>query len=158
MAGLADNTAAGNLTIDGVAMNCPGWRVQNLYLLWSPAAQRGEDRLIPGTAGVLAYQRRATVTRHTLELLITGTADRTGAATTDYFGQLASNLDYLNFYVVKPTGTGDGTRTAVLTMPGGAITRTEPVHIEGMDLGEPSPDGRFIRATIDISIPSGKIT
>lgn len=157
MAGLTFNTAAGNLTIGGVAMMCPGWKVQNLSVLWQPADQRGEDRLIPGTAGVLAYQRRNTVTRHSLEMLITGTADRTGAAATNYFATLQANIDWLDFYVIAPTGSTDGTRSAVLTMPD-TTTRTEPIHVEGMTLGDFSPNGRFVRATIDISIPAGKIT
>jgi hypothetical protein len=157
MAGLTYNTAAGDLTIGGIAMNCPGWRIQNLHILQQPAAQRGDDRLIPGAAGVLAYQRRATVTKHTLELLITGTADRTGVAAADRFAQLASNIDYLEFYVVRPTGTGDGTRSAVLTMPGGT-TRTEPVHVVGMEFGDVSPDGAWMRAILEISIPSGRFT
>lgn len=157
MAGLTYNAAAGDLTIGGVAMNCPGWRVQNLYVLWQPADQRGDDRIVPGAVGVVAYQRRATVTKHTLEILITGTAGRTGTAATDYFETLQANIDYLHSNVVIPTGTSDGTRTAILTMPD-ATTRTEPVHVEQMSLGEPSPDGRFVRATLDISIPSGKIT
>jgi len=151
------NTAAGDLTIGGIAMNCPAWKIMNLHILQQPADQRGDDRLIPGTNGVLPLRRRATVTRHGLQLLISGTHDRTGVANVDSFAQLASNIDYLEFYVVRPTGTGDGTRSAVLTMPGGT-TRTEPVHVTGMEFGDVSPDGAWMKAILEISIPSGRFT
>lgn len=154
---LTYNAAAGDLTIGGIAMNGPAWKVMNLHVLQQPADQRGDDRLIPGANGVLPLRRRATVTRHGLQLLISGTHDRTGAANADRLGQLSSNIDYLEYYVVRPTGTGDGTRSAVLTMPGGT-TRTEPVHVEGMEFGDLSLDGAWMRAVLTISIPSGRFT
>ena len=154
---LTYNTAAGDLTIGGVAMNGPAWKVLNLHVLQQPADQRGDDRLIPGSAGVVAYQRRATVTRHSLQMLISGTHDRLGAANADTLGQLSSNIDYLEFYVVRPTGATDGTRSAVLTMPGGT-TRTEPILVIGMQFGDLSLDGSWMRAVLEISIPSGRFS
>jgi len=154
---LTYNTAAGDLTIGGIAMNGPAWKVLNLHVLQQPADQRGDDRLIPGSAGVLPLRRRETVTRHSLQMLISGTHDRNGAANADTLEQLSSNIDYLEFYVVRPTGTGDGTRSAVLTMPGGT-TRTEPIHVIGMQFGDLSLDGSWMRAVLEISIPSGRFS
>lgn len=153
---LTYNTAAGDLTIGGVAMNGPAWKVLNLYELWLPANVRGSDRILPGAAGVIAYQRRATVTVRSLQMLVSGTHDRTGAAVADKYEGLQANVDYLITNVVAPTGTGDGTRSAVLTMPDGT-TRTEPVHVLGMELGTISEDGSWTKAVIELSIPSGRI-
>lgn len=150
------NTAAGNLTIGGVAMNTPAWTVLNLSVLWSPADQRGSDRLIPGAAGVVAYPRRATVTRHSLQMLISGTHDRTGSAAANAFTGLQVNIDYLLANVVNPTGVGDGTRSAVLTMPDGT-TRTEPVHVVGLEVSDVVGNATWARAVLELSIPSGRI-
>jgi len=154
---LTYNTAAGDLTISSVPMNGPAWKVLNLHVLQQPADQRGDDRLIPGSAGVLPLRRRDTVTRHSLQILITGTHDRTGAAVADRFEGLQANIDYLRTNVVAPTGTGDGTRSAVLTMPDGT-TRTEPIHVTGMQFGDVSLDGSWMKAVLEISIPSGRFS
>jgi hypothetical protein len=153
---LTYNTAAGDLTIGGIAMNGPAWKVLNLYELWQPANVRGSDRIIPGSAGVVAYQRRATVTVRSLQMLISGTHDRTGAAAADKFEGLQVNVDYLLANVVVPTGATDGTRSAVLTMPDGT-TRTEPVHVLGLELGDLSLDGGWTKAVLELSIPTGRI-
>lgn len=156
MPALTYNTAAGDLTIGGVAMNGPAWKVLNLLELWQPADQRGSDRLVPGTAGVLAQQRRDTVTRRSLQMLIVGDVDRTGTPQADRFEGLQVNVEYLRANVAAPTGATDGTRSAVLTMPDGT-TRTEPVHVVGFDFGNFREDAAWLRAVLTISIPSGRI-
>lgn len=150
------NAAAGDLTISSIAMNGPAWKVLNLHELWQPADQRGDDRLIPGASGVLPLRRRDTVTRRSLQMLVSGTHDRTGAAVADKYEGLQANVDYLIANVVAPTGTGNGTRSAVLTMPDGT-TRTEPVHVLGLEFGDLSLDGAWLRAVLTLSIPSGRI-
>jgi hypothetical protein len=154
---LTYNTAAGDLTIGGVAMNGPAWKVLNLYELWQPANVRGSDRIIPGATGVLAYRRRVTVTVRSLQMLISGTHDRTGAAAADRYEGLQTNVEYLVDNVVDPVGSGDGTRSAVLTMPDGS-TYTEPVHVLGLELGDVSLDGSWAKAVIELSIPSGRFS
>jgi hypothetical protein len=150
------NSAAGNLTIGGVAMNCAGWKVLNLHVLWQPANVRGSDRIVPGATGVIPFRRRATVTTHSLQMLVSGTHDRTGSANANKFVGLQANVDYLIANVVAPTGTGDGTRSAVLTMPDASV-RTEPVHVLGMDFGDASLDGSWLKAVIELSVPTGRI-
>lgn len=153
---LTYNAAAGDLTIGGIAMNCPAWKVLNLHELWQPADQRGADRVVPGASGVLPLRRRDTVTQRSLQMLISGTHLQNGTeASTPLIG-LQVNVEYLRDNVVAPTGTGNGTRTAVLTMPSGA-TRTESVHVVGMEFGDLRPDGHWLRAVLTLSIPTGRI-
>lgn len=156
MAALTWNSAAGDLTIGGVAMNGPAWKVLNLHVLWQPAAQRGQDRLVPGANGVRKFRRRETVTTHDLQMLVVGSHSRTGSVNADLFEGLQANVDYLITNVVSPTGATDGTRSAVLTMPDGT-TRTEPVHVTGMDFGDVSGNGAWLKAVLSISVPSGRI-
>jgi hypothetical protein len=156
MPGFTYNTAAGDLTIGGVAMNGVAWKVLNLIDLWVPANQRGGDRLIPGSTGVLAQRRRDTVSQRSLQMLIAGDITYTSSTAGDSFERLQINIDYLRANVVAPTGTGDGTRSAVLTMPDGT-TRTEPVHVTGFELGEYRQDAGWAKAVLELSIPSGRI-
>lgn len=151
------NPAAGGLTIAAVDMMQPAWQVTNLIELWLPATQRGEDKLIPGVAGRRPYRRFQDSTRRTLRLKITGDVDRTNAPQSNRFVGLQTNIDYLVTNVIDPPTTGDGTRTLVLTMPSGS-TRTEPVHVLGMEVAQYNEAARWALATIELSIPAGRIT
>lgn len=158
MSGLANYGCTGNLTIGGVDLNGPAWDIPDLTPLWIEATQRGEDRLIPGAIGVLAYRRRLTVTEHSLAMVIIGDMDRTGNPVADAWVGLQDNIEYLRANVVDPTNLTDGTRTGVLVMPSGA-TRTADVHVTGMRLSDLSgADGVFtsINAVLMLSIPTGR--
>ena len=158
MAGLTWTTTAGDLTIGGVALNCAGWKLlgDSQQRLWQPGAQRGDDRIIPGVSGVKALPRRVTATIVSLDLLVAGLADRNGvAASGTYVAQLYTNLDYLRANVVDPPGGADGTRSAVLTLPSGS-TITESVHVLGLKTGDMALDGRWVKAVLELSIPSGR--
>lgn len=146
------------LTIDGISMSTPAWKILNLHVLKQPAPQRGSDRLIPGSSGVIPYRRRNTVAVHSLQMLISGTHDRTGTNNDDRVQQLLTNVDYLNYQVVYPPGTGDGTRAAVLTTSGQLVPLTADIHVLGMEFGEVSLDSTWMKAVLEISIPAGEFT
>lgn len=157
MAGFTFDSNVGQLSISSVNMMCPAWVVDNLIELYFPAQQRGGDRLIPGANGILPYKRRPTATVRSLRMYIRGDCDRTGTPTANLYVGLQTNLDYLNNNVVVPTGTGDGTRSATLTLSGGG-TRVEPIHVLGMEIGEFAKNSAYCTAVISISIPSGRFT
>ena len=116
---------------------------------------RGLFRLIPGTDGVLPYRRRSTVTTRSLQMIISGTHDQSGNTTTTPLLGLQANFDYLVANVVAPTGSGNGTRAAILTMPD-ASTRLADVHVLGIQLGDTGPGGQWAKAVVELSIPAGK--
>jgi hypothetical protein len=149
------NTAAGDLTIGGINMFCPAWRIDNLYELWLPADQRGQDVTRPGVAGSYAVRRYATATRKSLRMLIVGDVDRTGSASASKLTGIYTNIAYIRDNIVAPTGTTDGTRSAVLTVPGGT-TITEPIHVTGFEVSDLREDGAWVKAVLEISIPSGR--
>lgn len=150
------NSAAGGLSIGGISLTTTWCKVMNLIDLWLPADQRGGDRIVPGASGALAQQRRDTATRRGLQLVIAGDVTYTGSTSGDAFERLQINLDYLRANIVAPTGTTNGTRSAVLTMPDGT-TRTEDVHVTGFDLGTYAEDARWVRGVLTVSIPSGRV-
>lgn len=155
MTALEHTGCTGTLSIDGVLLNGPAWDLPDLTALWFEFDVRGDDRLLPGSDGVLPYRRRVTVTQHALPMIVTGAVDRFGEPYADAWVGMETNVAYLLTNVVLPTNVGDGTRSATLTLPSGA-TRTANVHVlrlaKGLVLG-----GR-LRATLDLSIPNGRFT
>lgn len=149
---LLPDTRYGSLTIDGVNMITSAWMVTSLAPLYDDPDVRGDDRLLPGVTGVRAYRRRATVTRASLPFLVTGFVDRFDAVVLNPYAQLDLNLLYLKTNVTLPTNTGNGTRTAVLTLPSGR-TVTSDVHILGL-VGD-LDSGALWRGTIEISDKTG---
>lgn len=142
------------LEIDGVSLNVLGFCLApDLTPLLAGSAQRGEDRLVPGSAGVIANPRRITVTVVNLELLIFGDNTEAGVAHPDARTGIYRNLKYLKDNVTDPTGTGDGTRTATLTWQGEAPV-TKPVHVLG-SLDTADARTTMVRGVLRLSFPEG---
>lgn len=164
MAGLSNYDCEGVLTIGGISMNRAAWAVVGdeqgaggLLPMWFQTEQRGQDRLLPGAAGVIAYKRRETVTRHDLRILVVGDVDQAGAAVVNAAEGLAANLAYLESNVVQPTNLTDGTRAATLTVPGLA-QRSANIHVLGLvtQTYRLNSTGSLFIGTLQISIPSGR--
>lgn len=147
------NANHGQLTINSIPLMSPAWRVVNMQVLQSGAALRGSDVVIPGVAGVKARRRRQTATEYMLEMRIFGDVNVSNAVYANAVQGVVSNINYLRYYVVDPPGTGDGTRSATLTLATGA-TSTKDVHVTGFQVGDSIGWGK-VNATLDISIPSG---
>lgn len=115
------------LSIGTVNFATPAFDVQNIETLLDGADVRGSDRLLPTTAGVKPYKRRATVTRRMLHLQIYGHKKRDGTATSSALQGIVDNVALLR-QVTDPVSTGNGTQTAVLHLPSGG-TQTAAVHV-----------------------------
>jgi hypothetical protein len=140
------------LEIASIPMSIYGaWFITDLSSLLEDADQRGDDRVIPQVSGRAPYQRFRDATKHVLPMEIYGVNDASGAAhANDPLGIDANSL-YLNTNVVAPTGTGDGTRSATLHLPGG--NRTASIHVLKLSLGHKGPNK--LEAALEISIPAG---
>lgn len=160
MAGFNFSTVEGNLTLNGIPMKTRAWTCPDLTPLWLPSAIRGQDRILPGAAGVIPHRRRRTVTQYALDFRICGMANMGGVVTTGTgnglaeFQQLEYNLKYLRDNVIDPriSPNLDGTVPGVLTMPSGAI-RTANVHVLGFTVNERV--SHVMQGILDISIPQG---
>lgn len=138
MAGLSDYACDGTLTIDGISLNRPAWMVGadeegkgGLFQLLTEVEQRGEDRLIPKTAGVTPFRRRITRTTHELRLLVVGDVDQAGSSVADHSAGLDANLAYLITNLITPVATSEGTRAATYVTVGGR-SLTADVHVTGL--------------------------
>jgi hypothetical protein len=143
------------LDIDGTPLATPAWHVAagGLYPLLQGPDVRGSDREVPA-GPPRRYPRRAKITRRSVPLVIFGADDLDGNAHPSTAQGLRINIDYLRANVADPTGVGDGTRTATVHLLGG-VTRTGPVHVEGLELG--GEDENFVKAVLHLSLPLGAL-
>jgi hypothetical protein len=163
MPALQFSTCSGELEItrtgdgDGLlSMHCAAWDATDVRGLWLPAVQRGQDRIIPGAGGMLAKRRRRNLTAHSLPFVVTGWATPEGAVPADcsdegVVAQLVANIRTLKTAILDPTGVGDGTRAAQLTLPTAEVL-TANIHVLGLTrVGNSKHTMAF---TLDISIPT----
>lgn len=154
---LARARVAGELSIDGEAMQRAAFAVTNVTDLWLGAPQRGSDLTIPGRPGVLSMPRRATTRSVTLPMTLDGRFDVDGDPTYDgnELEGMRVLLAWLTANVTGPTYLTDGTRAATLTVPGGPITGSGPVTVEGIEVGQ-KVRGLWA-AVLDLTIPAGAL-
>lgn len=143
------------LEISGVPLAIPAFWTRSLRQLRTRAA-RGEDQLLPGSAGYVARRRRRTGVRMAFPLVIDGAYDLDGALRSDPWAGLDANTDYLMANVVEPITTGNGTRPAVWHRSDGT-TKSADVHV--LSLGPPTAAGPTVDFTVlDLSVPAGRFT
>lgn len=154
----------GSMTIDGFSMNRPAFAiigdergVGGYVQLWADFDVRGQDRLLPGATGVIAYPRRMTVRRMDFRLIVVGDVNQAGGSVSDSREGLEANLKYIRANLLAPVATTTGTRTAILTLPSGA-TRTAEIHVLGVVTQSYglSECGAIWVGTLQISIPFGR--
>lgn len=152
-------TGHGELKINGVSMHTPAWRVRDVTPLLYDSPLRGEYIVVPGADGSLPVTLRQSEGRFSLEFVIVGDVDHTGAkyaASGGYTAAqigLVSNINYLRTNVLtNRTLTGNRTRSATLTVPGEASDRTAGVHVT-LTPGNAYPT--FMLATLELRIPQG---
>lgn len=166
MAGLFNYDCEGTLTIGGILMNRLAFMTQAdengngaLSQFLTLAEQRGEDRILPGTLGVIANKRRLTVTKLSIRLVVVGDILHDGTTPATPKAGLFINLKYIYDNVVAPTGTGDGTRSISVTLPG-PFTGSGTAHITRMDMVDQKlgDSSAVWEGQLGISIPAGRFT
>lgn len=150
-------TASEYLTINSVPLATPAWKTVDVAPLFDSAPQRGENRVVPHANGRVAYLRRNDEWPIQLNLVIFGAYDQNGVLASNKRLQLLTNIEYLKTNVVAPTGTGDGTRTAVWTQAGGT-TKTAPVHVLRLTCAQIVPGSASVRAVLELVVPAGQFT
>lgn len=147
--GIDTTFCQGGLSLGGVNMNCPAWKMLDLSALWYKLEKRGQDIVVPGVSGMLSYPRRATGTSHSLPMVIVGDCDPAGSPFANPWIGLESNINVLRGTVLDAFTTIG----AVLTMPSGA-TRSGPVQIDSFELGDHTFTARYA-AVLNLTIPAG---
>jgi hypothetical protein len=149
----------GELKINGVSLHTPAWRIQDVTKMWVDSPLRGQYIVTPGKDGEDVVPMRQTSAQFSLDFIIVGDVDQTGAAyaasgiysATDI--GLASNLNYLRTNVFTGRSlTGNRTRAATLQVPGEGSTRAADVHcwlVPGRTYQT------FMQATLELRIPTG---
>lgn len=146
---------AEQVAIDGIVLPRAGYGwIENINELWRGPDVRGANDIVPGTAGTNPNPRRATESRRQLYVILVGDQTYAGSANANTRTGLEVNLYHFRANVVDPTGTGDGTRTAVLTLPSGA-TKTGLVHVEEFTYRSAGPS--TLRGVLTLNLVNGAL-
>lgn len=165
-----DSYPTGRLSIEGASagwllLHTPAYNVTDVLDLWVEAARRGQNRLLPTTAGTIAYRRRTTQTDHLLPIAVCGDCDRNGVLYADPWIGLETNLEFLRVQLLADPGTTAGTRNARITMPSG-VDRSAAIHCLGIERGatlqgtnqQSGGAGVVMLGQLAISIPLGRFS
>lgn len=147
-----DITRTVYVELAGVPLATPAFECTNPMELAKPAQRRGQDRVIPGAAGVRSKRRRTAITRRTLSVVVGGTFkwDGTNHPTSETGLQL--NLAHVRAALLPADGE---TITAIVHKPDGT-TITGEVQVEEMDWEYHGASSDAVM-TIDLSIPGGEL-
>lgn len=144
------------LTIDGQSFDIEGaWKHnRSLRRLRSTIRTRGENRMVPGTAGVIANPVRLDQTIVDLELMVMGQNDGAGTPHVSMLQGLDLNLDYLEDWVRSHADGTTATWAATLVTTGG--TFTSDVQILNWQIAQ--ENAVQVVVGYDLRIPSGTWT
>ncbi len=146
-------TSAGELKINSVSMHTAAWRVTDVGKLAFDSPLRGSYVVTPGVDGATVVPMRNDAAQWSLEFVMIGDCDHTGAAFANKQEGFYSNLNYLNTNVLTGRNlTGNRTRAATLTIPGEGTDRTADIHC-WLEPGEVTTN--YWTATLEIRIPAG---
>lgn len=147
---------AQHLTIGDVPLSTPAWEVTNIQALMSGPGIRGENRVIPGAAGIRPLRHRPTEKTVTLELVVFGNRDPAGVDHPDpETGLWANWLTLRNQFNDLLLNDGDSTTSAVLHYAGGTLVGD--VQVLGYEVGDAiGPTAIYV--TLDLNIVGGMLT
>jgi hypothetical protein len=146
-----------HLEIDGVPLSTPAWEHQNIQTLYSGAAVRGENRVLPGAAGRRALPWRPDETMRTLTLAIFGDLSWDGTVNADPEAGLWANVAHIQTFIVNNPLNAGSTRTAVIKRPPGPDL-VATIQVRGFEIDDESYSPAAIAASMDIALLSGAFT
>jgi hypothetical protein len=145
---------AHHLEIDGVPLSTPAWEHLDIQALYSAPGRRGENRAMPGAAGVRALPWRPDETMRTLTLAIFGDLSWDGTKNDDAVAGLWANVAHLEAFVLNNPGNPGSTRTATIKRPG-AVDLVATIQVRGFEVATESYSPAAISASMDIALMSG---
>lgn len=153
MAGFVhSNTKHGQLVINSVSFMSPMSRIMNLQVLHSRGT-RGSSVVIPASSGSTSRRRRRAERVYQLEMLVDGRVDGAGAAASNPYSQLDTNMAAFD-NAVNPPSSGNTGHSATWTLRTGS-TKTASVFIEDWEV-EPHDSGAPVnRVTFQLAVPAG---
>lgn len=142
------------LTIGSVIIGTTACWCVNMNVLYNER-HRGDDRVLPGTAGVSGNPRILDAVVHSLELIIDGRTDSDGVSNANAHTGLRANIAEIKT-ITTPVTTGDGTRTVTWTRPGSANVSAS-CHVGPLEIGDWISKSA-VRATLDIQVDAGQFS
>lgn len=126
---------------------------------YEAAGLRGDDRVIPFTAGELALPRIGGSLSVQTGLYVSGYYDTSDSASSNPRMTLKSNLDYLYANVFAPNASSPYTRAIVLHLADGSTTKSSQCIVRPpFGPVRQSNKGYVVKGVLDVKIPSGVFT
>jgi hypothetical protein len=148
-----------HIDINSVSLAKLSWWLEDMTQLYEAAGLRGDDRVIPFSAGQLALPRVADVIRVQLGLFVSGYYDSSDSPASNPRMTLKSNLDYLYTNVFAPNASAPYTRSITLHLADGSTTKTSTcIVIPPFQPTQVTNRGYVYKGVLDIKIPSGVFT
>lgn len=146
-----------SLTIDSQSFDIEGaWKHnRSLRRLRSTIATRGQNRRVPGTAGVYANPVRRDEVIVDLELMVFGRNNAAGTPYANVLAGLDENLLHLEDFVLDHT---DGTTAAWPAVLETASGRTFETDVQILNWQIAQENAVQVVITYDLRIPSGRWT
>lgn len=141
----------GTLTINSISMSTPGWKVLDLSPLWGPPDLRGQNVVIPGTAGRHVRPRRVDETVYQLPMVIYHGFNVSGTPYADPSNGLQTNVEYLYAQLVSASLTS--TVSATLVWPS-STSKTAAVQCQ-LQLSDHYGNSAT-RAVLYLTVPAGR--
>jgi hypothetical protein len=142
-----------HLEIDNVPLSTPAWEHLDIQALYSGAATRGENRVMPGAAGRRALPKRADETTRTLTLAVFGFQRWDGTVNSDPVAGLWENIGHLHEFIIDTPATPDSTRLAKIVRIGQPDLFAR-IQVLGFEVDETySPAA--VSASMDIAVIPG---
>lgn len=145
--------------INSVSLAKLSWWLEDMTPLYEIAGVRGDDRVIPFTAGQQALPRIGDVIRVQLGLFVSGYYDSADAPSSNPRMTLKTNLDYLYTNVMAPNASAPYTRSITLHLADGTTTKTSTcIVIPPFGPVRQTQRGYVVKGVLDVKVPSGVFT
>lgn len=143
------------LTINSVVLSLDGaWEVVDPTPLLAEGPAVGDNRDVPGVAGVAYRAKKRGPLRVVLELDIWGEKDETGTAHSDYRVGMRDNIAYLRAQLLS---ANVGEVTCVYTFPDSS-TRTGDCEVLDLQVSTKSPIGNWTTGALEVVLTDGELT
>lgn len=148
-------TCTGHLVINGVSMHNPAWCVLDVIELWpGNAKQRGDNVIVEGVDGQLAYPMEIEQTDYLLPLMVSGELDHMGNPDSDgTMARLYRNLAYLRSLVYGPVDGTTATWDAHISLPTGGTVYAD---VQVLDIARVWHFRQLTKTTLTLRVPAGE--
>lgn len=144
----------GGVNLNGIALDAPGRRVLNSYVLMDGAPRRRKNEVRPNYDGVLGGPAFKDARDVSLEVYLDGQWDSAGSPAVDQAAAVASHIMYLRQNILDDAGDDEGAVDCVVESAVAGYTHEGPVQVNDL-VQQPGIGAQII--TIPLTLIRGEL-